>query len=111
MTIRAGELKHRITLQAPNTTRGGTFADPQDAPTTFATVWARVRPLSGRTLIANRELHPEVTHDVKIRFLAGVEAKMTVVFGLRKFRIDAVRNDDEDDEALLLSCTEVDQGA
>lgn len=111
MTIRAGELRHRITIQAPNTVQGGTFKDPQEAPTTFATVWARIRPLSGRRLVADRQIHPEVDHEVKIRYRPGVQGKMIVLYGTRTLRIDHVRNDEEDNTALLLICTEINANA
>lgn len=108
--MRAGLMRHRITLQQSTPTRGGTFSDPQEAWSAFATVWARVAPLSGREFFQNREVHGEVDHRITIRYLVGVTSKMRVQLGARIFQIESVIDLEERHVEQQLMCREVFSG-
>lgn len=98
-------LRHRITLQQPVLTagEGGHYSIAwQDV----ATLWASVRPLENRGLTAEalfaEQLVAKVSHEVVLRYRAGVAADMRVVFEGRYFNIRSVVNVDERGETLRL---------
>lgn len=64
--IAAGRLRHRITLQSKSVTRdamGGEIITWIDQ----ATLWAEVKPLSGRALYAAQQAQSEVTAAITLR--------------------------------------------
>jgi SPP1 family predicted phage head-tail adaptor len=102
--VNAGALRNRVTLE-----RSG---DPSNwgvtaAWSTFATVWAKVEPVSGREYVEGRLIQSELTHKVTIRYLSGVKADMRVNFEGRYLKIFAVRNVGERNRELELDCTEL----
>lgn len=103
----AGRLNRRVTIETPTITRGTSFKEPVETWATFATVWAAIEPLSGRELLANRQVENEVTTRVRIRYLAGVLPKMRVVYGSRTFRIESVIDPVTARRDLELLCVEV----
>ena len=105
--MRAGQLRHEITIQSPTVSRGATFADPQSEWADFAVVAARVQPLTGREFFLNREVHAEVDHRITIRYLAGCDSKKRVLFGARIFQIASVLDLEERHLEMHLMCREV----
>ena len=103
----AGRLTKRVTLETPTITRGTSFKEPVESWATFATVWAAVEPLSGRELLANRQVENEVSTRIRIRYRAGVLPKMRAKLGARVYRIDAVIDREEAHRELELLCVEV----
>lgn len=104
--MRAGELRHRITIQEQGETKDSFGADTltwQD----FATVWAAIEPLQGREYFAAQQVHAEVTTKIRIRYLPGVKPSMLVLFGNRKFNILAVTNSNERNRELVLMAKEL----
>lgn len=104
--MRAGRLRHRITLQTRSATLDAAGNRPA-AWTDDATVWGAVEPLSGRELIAAQAAQSEVTHKLTLRWRAGVTAAMRVAFGSRTFEILSLANRDERGAELTLMCKEV----
>jgi SPP1 family predicted phage head-tail adaptor len=108
--MRAGSLRHRVTIQARATTRdtlGGQANDWADV----ATVWADVSPISGRERLAAQAGRAELSHTVTIRyqrqFSDPVEmAKRRIVYGARVLNIEASRDVDERHFDIELSCSE-----
>lgn len=100
-----GALDHRVKLQTASRvtdSAGGwtvTWADT-------ATVWASVEPVSGREPFVAQQLQGHVTHKVLIRYRSGITHDMRVLFGTRKFDVQAVINDKERNETLMLYCQE-----
>lgn len=79
--IPAGSLDERITIQrkvaaSPDVTGSGM---PDESWQDWVTVYASVEPLQGRELFAAQEHHAEVTTRIRIRYRAGVDAKMRLV--------------------------------
>lgn len=106
--MRAGRLRHRITIQqlvAGSPDQRGT-GEPDEAWTDVTTVWGAVEPLQGRALWAAQERHAEVSVSVRIRYLAGVTAKMRVVFENRYYEIEAVIDNRERHVEMELLCRE-----
>lgn len=79
--MRAGGLRHRLTLIEPGETVVAGDATPTE--TTKATIWGSMRGLTGR----ERELHAEADYAFGFRYLAGVSARWLVGLGARRFKI------------------------
>ncbi len=105
MAVKAGALRHRVTLQTVGETPdgGGGFTA---AWTDGATVWAAIEPLRGRERLHAQQLETPVTHRVTIRHRDGVTAKMRIKFGTRILNIRAVVNPSERNRTLELLCEE-----
>jgi SPP1 family predicted phage head-tail adaptor len=77
--MRAGKLRHRVTLQQP-----GHSQDPQTGEMlpgwqNVATLWASVEPLSAREFIAAQAGQSEITARVTIRYRPGIDATMRIL--------------------------------
>lgn len=96
MVMRAGRLRHRITIQQPGTTQDS-YGEENAAGTwtTFATRWAAVEPLQGREYFAAQQHLARVTTRFILRKINGVTPKMRILFDGRIYDIDAVMDFDE----------------
>jgi len=104
--MRAGALRERVIVQQAS--------DSQDAIgtvtrtwTTFATVWAEIRPIRGGEGLAGDQVVADMTHTIRIRYLAGLTPKMRILYGARVFEIQFAANLYERDREMELSCKEV----
>ncbi len=73
----------------------------------MATVWARVRAVSGREFFAAAQVQAEQLQRITIRYRTGVTAAMRVAWAGRLFDITAVIDWRERHEALQLMCREL----
>lgn len=105
--MRAGELRYFITIQQRSVTRDD-FGAESATWSTFSSVWAKVSPLSGREMEHAQAIHSDTTHQVTIRYLAGVTPEMRIQHDSRTLEILSVRNIDERNIQLGLLCREVD---
>jgi len=82
--MRAGTLRHPVTIQEP-------IDGPSSTLTwaTFATSRASLDPISGREFFSMQGIDTATTHRIRMRYLAGITAKMRLVIGTRRFRIAA----------------------
>mgnify|MGYP003644067191 CR=1 FL=1 len=92
--MRAGGLRHRITIQSVGTSYDD-YGDLSDSWTTLASVWASISPISGTEKDIASELTGVVTHSIRVRYRAGISAQNRIEFGSRVFQIESVRNWDE----------------
>jgi SPP1 family predicted phage head-tail adaptor len=89
-----GEMRHRLTLEAPQRTAdggGGAIV----TWTLIADVWGAVVPLSGSESLEADGLKGRVTHQISIRYRPGISPEMRFVLGTRRFDIRAVVDRDE----------------
>lgn len=92
--MRAGKLRHRITIQQP-----GLYQDPQTGEmiSGWATVWdkvpASVEPLSAREFIAAQAGQSEVTARIVIRYREGVLPTMRILHRGTVYNIQGVLAD------------------
>jgi len=103
--MKAGQLRHRVTIQSRTTARDA-HDDPIATWSTVVKVWASIEPLNARELILAQQVESNVTHKVTIRYRSGVTSAMRVVFGSRTFEIDSVINTDERNITMVLMCEE-----
>ena len=106
MTVIAGRLNKRVTLQSATLARDG-HGQAIETWSNVATVWAAIEPIRGREYFAAQQVSAETTHRVTIRHRSGVSPQWRVVFGSRTFRIESVINPLEKNERLELMCVEV----
>ena len=108
--MRAGVLRHQITLQQRDTIRdsmGGQATRWTDVCTTRA----GIAQLSGRELEAARAIHSEVTHSITLRYRPEFSnptkaAALRLLFKGRVLNIVSVHNVDERGRELNLVCSE-----
>lgn len=102
----AGKLNRCIAIQTSSAIRDSYGAETL-AWTAFATAWARITPTGGSERYINRQIVAEATHEIAIRYVAGVTPKMRVLYGSRVFDILQVHNLDEKNVELRLICREL----
>jgi len=103
--LRAGDLRHRITIQTPSETSDG-IGGMTTTWSTFKKIWAAIWPLRGAEYLAAMQITSEITHKIRIRYLSGVTPKMRILFGTRYFDIQSIINPDERNIYLELMCRE-----
>lgn len=103
--IRAGRLKHRITIQGPSSSinaQGGKIKGWSD----IETVWASVEPLTGREFFENHQMESEISTRIIIRYRGGLNTHMRVKFGNKYYKIVSIINPQEKNEGLELMALE-----
>lgn len=102
--IRAGKLRHRITIQTRTKTRtsGGGFTETWSDT---ASVWASIEPSGGTERQEYAQLQQDVTHKITIRSRT-ITAQQRIKFGSRIFDIISFRDIDERDRRTEIMCNE-----
>ena len=105
MGIRAGEFRHRITLQQPVQTRNATG----DMVTTYAdvaSVWAAIDWENGRRFESAKQLNSEAEGVVRIRYRSDVQADWRINYKTRYFQILSISNVRERGSEMMMTCKE-----
>lgn len=104
-----GKLREYVTIETPTETAD---ADGTGGFTvswsTFASVWAKISPVSARVVRSADNNEHRVTHKIRIRELAGVTQKMRIAFEGRIFHVRGIADPEERDRFLDLYCEEGD---
>lgn len=102
---RIGDLRHRVTLEAPlRTPDGGGGSALVWVP--VAELWAAIRPVSGGETVLAEQISGRVTHVILVRRHDAVEPAMRFTLGTRIFLIAAVLDVDERHRLLRCLATE-----
>lgn len=106
--IAAGKMNKRISIEqlTAGSPAQDTFGEPDQTWSEFAEVWAAIEPIQGREFWAQQQVQSEITHRVRIRYLAGVLPDMRIVYSTRIFSIKHIIDPKERHEELQLMCTE-----
>jgi SPP1 family predicted phage head-tail adaptor len=104
--MQAGALRHVIDIQARDLGQDAYGGPKNTWGREIAGVRAEVKQLSGRELLAAQQIHADISHQVTIRYLAGVSALYRVIFEGRWLDIQAVLNPDGRKIAMQLMCIE-----
>lgn len=107
--MRAGELRHRISLQSPSKTRSATGAEVITYAT-VATVWAKIETVRSDEIMDQQRAGATATHKMTIRHRTDIKPTWQVVWGGRTLRVDAPVIADNVNRSLTLVCTEVVNG-
>ena len=81
--VLGGKLIHRVRLQSRVETSRGSAGGVIESWTTDDTLWANVRPVSGRERLAGLQLAASTTHTVRLRFKATITPKMRLLHDIR----------------------------
>lgn len=107
--MQSGKLRDRVSLVSITWNRNQ-YAEPVAVPTTYATVWAEVKDLSGRELFQARQVNSEVTVNVRIRRRTDVTSRHQIAYvnggRTRTLEIVAVLNPDNRKTEQNLLCVE-----
>jgi SPP1 family predicted phage head-tail adaptor len=99
------DLRHRIVIQTltltPNDSGG-----QAESWSTFATVWAKITPKSVKEINFAQRIEPRVDHEIVIRYIASLDAKMRISFDSRIFEIKSIIIVDEVKEWIKILATE-----
>ncbi|QLB18668.1 phage head closure protein [Mannheimia granulomatis] len=104
-----GKLRHCIIIQTQRHRPSGYGAVVLEWGD-LHTIWAEVKPISGRELISASQIHAEATAQIWLRYLPNLDHTMRVKFGDRLFEIVAIQNWRELNRSLLLHCKELTNG-
>lgn len=104
--VGCAKLDKRLTLQTVTRTsdsQGGYT----DTWATLATVWGQLKPVKGFERFQNQQNETPVTHDVLIRYRAGVTTANRFTYDARVFHIKEVINIDEANVYLKMKAIEI----
>jgi SPP1 family predicted phage head-tail adaptor len=102
-----GVLDKRLTIQVKTQTADG-MGGFSESWSTFATVFGAIWPTSAKEIVSNSALSGQITHKIRIWYLASVLSAMRILFNGRTFNIVAPPiNTNEANVTLDLLCMEV----
>jgi SPP1 family predicted phage head-tail adaptor len=104
--MNSGDLRHKIILQKLDQ-QADSYGERRETWSDFMTVWASIKPVSGREFFAAEAVNSEVSHKILIRYRPGVTASMRVKYKDRYFAVSAVLDFEERHEVLQLMCREL----
>ena len=99
--IPTGEMDKRVQLQSPVVSKD-TSGGADKTYTTYATVWARIRSLSGKEFLAAQQVASDISHEITIRKREDVTAADRVQEGARFYDIQAPLDSDDGWDSLLM---------
>ena len=97
MPVKAGQLRHRVTIAKYQA--GGRDDDGYDLPaqwTEQGKLWAKVTPLSSKDLLSAQAEQSEVTARMMVRYNTDIDTTMRVIWKGRIFAIASQGLDDND---------------
>jgi SPP1 family predicted phage head-tail adaptor len=103
--MQAGQLRKRVTIQQRSQTQDE-YGQPLLTWSDVATVYAAIEPMNGRELIAAEAVNSDVTHNVTMRYRAGITAAMRLNYQGRLFNIHTILDENERHRMLTLICSE-----
>jgi SPP1 family predicted phage head-tail adaptor len=98
--MRAGTLRHRITIEAA--TVANVYGEEVETWSAIAEVFAAREDLSGREFFAAQQTNAEVTTRFRVRYIDGVTAKMRVYSDGVPYDIESVQDPDGRRRELIL---------
>ncbi len=105
--MRAGTLRHKVTLQKPVDTQN-TYGEPESRwQTVSSNIWASVSPLRGREYLTAQQLASEIESRIVMRYRLDVTAKMKILKGTDEYLIESIINPDERNRELELMCRRI----
>lgn len=103
--MRIGPLNKRITVETYTKTRD-VYGSEVKIWAIFTTVWASVEPLIGKEYIASKQMQAEVSHKIRVRYLAGLLPTMRIQWDGRTFTIDSILNVQERNKEIVIMASE-----
>lgn len=106
--MRAGALRHRITIEQPAGTVD-TFGEQDDTWTTVATVWGSLEAAGkgGSEGSQQERMEAVVSYEVHLRYRGSLTPGMRLTLGSRHFDVVSVADLEGRGRELVLICKEV----
>lgn len=104
--MRAGRLRHRLTIQQPVESRDD-YGSVTTVWQTVASRWGSVEPQRGREALMSGQNTSEVFTEIRLRHLDGLTAKMRILHGSDTYQIRVVMNISERDAEHVCACTRI----
>lgn len=105
--IRAGKLRHKLTLQAA-TESADAVGGTTETWAAVATIWGDIRPLKAEELVNADKLTQTATHNIRIRYYSGLTPSHRLVYDTtRTFQIIEVISVRERGHMMDLRCKEL----
>lgn len=98
----------KIVIQTATTTQSSS-GQPTKSWSTLATIWAKIRTLSGNEMINAQQVQSILSHEFTIRYssdVSSVKPDDRIYFDSRYFDIKNVRNVDERNIEIRMLCNE-----
>lgn len=95
MTCKAGRYDRRVSLRGEPTTSQGAGGAITETVNVIGEVWAKVEPMSARSILSYSKLNYPVTHKITMRYSASAALARFIMLGTRTFKVTGVRNLDE----------------
>ena len=99
-------MNHRILIEQATATQDA-YGAPTQTWATFAAAWADIVPASGFERVIASKTEAQVTHRIRLHWLAGLLPTMRIIYNSRTFNIVAAINVDEKNREWMLNCQEV----
>ena len=104
--MRAGQLRHRLTVQnAPTTTDA--LGGQSHAFSDGLSFWARVVPAREEELQNANQTKAKITHKITVRHRTDITPTSRLKFGTRVFEVVQVLNREERDQQLDIMALEI----
>lgn len=107
MKVQSGKLNKRIEIQREIITGRSENGAGIRKWEKHKEVWAKINPISSREPAAAGIEFNEIFHQIKIRYLVGINSKMRIKYNDRFFEIAGIRNLNESDRMLIMNCREI----
>jgi len=104
--MRAGKLRHRVTIQRATETQSDS-GEVSRTWSTLATVWADIKPTSGAEAFRSGKIRADVGFLVTIRGGVAAAPSDRISLSGRTLEIVSVADEDERGVTLTLGCNEV----
>lgn len=105
MGAKIAELRQRIKFQSLTRTadgQGGWTETWND----FSEVWAAVNPVSAKERYFSQRIEENISHQIVIRWLDGLNTEMRIIFENRVFQIHGIRRENEERWFMLIDAEE-----
>lgn len=99
--MRAGQLRHRVTIQQATETQDSYGAVVQSW-STLANVWASIEARTGRETFTAAQVYATADHIITIRHRSDVTPKMRITYGARTFGIEGAVDPDGRKKSTIL---------
>ena len=103
--MRSGPLRHWVTIRTYTKSRDAYGAEVETWAD-FADTWASIEPLIGREYMAAKQISAEVSHKIRMRYIAGLLPTMKIAWGSREFEIVSILNVAERNNEIVIMATE-----
>lgn len=102
----AGELRHRLVLEERVATPDG-LGGETESWLEIGRPWGRIEPASGAERLVGDQLEARVTHNITVRYRAGVTPAHRLRMDTRVFEVLSVTNRFERSAWLECQCREI----